>query len=53
MAGLTVLSGFVDTSHGAAGQNLEMVAYPNATVEQLLFDAPSDWLRTGTCFTER
>lgn len=46
---LTVLSGFVDASHGATGQNLEVVADPNTTVEQLLFELFSDWMRTRTC----
>lgn len=50
---LTVLGGLVDTSHSAVGQNLEMVANPNAAVEQLLLDPFSDWMRTRTCFTKR
>lgn len=50
---LTVLGGFVDASHGAAGQNLEMVANPNTAVEQLLFDPFTDWMRTRTCITKR
>lgn len=49
VSGLTVLGRFVDASHGAVGQNLEMVANPDAAVEQLLFDSFSDWMRTWTC----
>lgn len=50
---LTVLGGLVDASHSAIGQNLEMVANPNAAVEQLLLGPFSDWMRTRTCFTKR
>lgn len=50
---LTVLGGLVDASHSAIGQNLEMVANPNAAVEQLLLGPFSDWMMTRTCFTKR
>lgn len=50
---LTVLSGFVDSSHGATGQNLEMEADPNTAVEQLLFEPFSDWMRNRSCVVKR
>lgn len=53
MDGLTVLSGLVNASHGAVGQNLEMVADPNTAVEQLLLDTFSDWMRSGSGCTEK
>lgn len=43
----------MDASHGAVGQNLEMVANPNAAVEQLLFDPLSDWMRARPWFTKK
>lgn len=50
---LTVLRGSVDARHGAAGQNLEVVANPDPAVEQLLLDPFSDWMRSRTCFRKR
>lgn len=50
---LTVLSGLVDASHGATGQDLEMVADPNTAVEQQVIDRFSSRMRTRTCVVNR